>query len=281
MPDPTRLLQTLRRAIQACRDTRGRRGRLVVLQDAGEVMVVGDLHGNVENFRKALLKAELQTHPERHLVLQELIHGPHKYAAGGDKSHQLIDLLAALKCQFPSQVHMLLGNHELSQWTGQAIAKFESDLNASFREGVGTAYRARAPDIYSAYLELFATIPLAVRTANRVFLSHSLPAASKMGEFDPAKLDWDVHDEDELRPGGALHSLVWGRDTRLKTAASFLEKVDADWLITGHIPCAQGFEAPNDRQIILDALGAPACYCLFPADRAVTHRQLLSWIGTL
>src|SRR5947209_6456337 len=281
MPDPIRLQRTLQQAIRAFRTTPGRKGRLVLLQEAGDVFAVGDLHGNVENFRQALQKAELQKNPNRHLVLQQLIHGPHRYPAGGDKSHQLVDLLAALKCQFPRQVHMLLGNHELSQWTGHAIAKVETDLNASFREGVGTAYGSHAPDIYSAYLELFAVIPVAVRTDNRVFISHSLPSESKLAAFDPAKLEWDVHGEEDLRPGGIVHNLVWGRDTRAETAAAFLHKVAADWLITGHIPCERGFEAPNDRQLILDALGSPACYCLFPADRAVTHQDLLSCIGTL
>jgi hypothetical protein len=60
-----------------------------------------------------------------------------------------------------------------------------------------------------------------------------------------------------------------------------LKKVDADWIITGHIPCEQGFTTPNDRQIILDALGTPACYCLFPTDRPVTQQDLLACIGTL
>jgi hypothetical protein len=280
MPDPTRLLRTLRQAIQAFRATPGRSGRLVSLQNADEVMAVGDLHGNVENFRKVLHRAELAQHANRHLVLQELVHGPHRYPAGGDKSHQLVDLVAALKCQFPNQVHLLLGNHELSQWTAQAIAKADNDLNASFREGVGTAYGAGARDIYAAYLDLFAVIPLAVRTGNRVFLSHSLPGRTRLANFDAARLEREAYDAEDLRPGGTIHSLVWGRDTRLETAAAFLDKVDADWLISGHIPCVCGFETPNNRQIILDALGSPACYCLFPARRAVTHDELVSSIVT-
>src|SRR5438309_6017321 len=152
MPDPARLLRTLQQAIQGFRNTPGRNGRLVCLQNGDEVMVVGDLHGNVENFRQALLKADLAKHAGRHLVLQELVHGPHKYPAGGDKSHQLVDLLAALKCQFPQQVHLLLGNHELSQWTGQAIAKGDSELNALFREGLDSAYGKSAAEIYAVYL---------------------------------------------------------------------------------------------------------------------------------
>src|SRR5262249_47201902 len=189
--------------------------------------------------------------------------------------------LAALKCQFPTRVHLLLGNHELSQAMGQAIAKVESDLNASFREGVGTAYLSRAPEVYAVYLELFRVIPLALRTPNRVFISHSLPSGSRLANFDPAILEWDVHPEEDLHPGGRVHSLVWGRDTRLETAAGFLQKVDADWLITGHIPCPNGYDVPSERQLILDALGAPACYCLFPTDRPVAQQDLVRGIGIL
>src|SRR5438270_5892531 len=180
MPDPHRLLRTLAQAVAAFRGTPGRRGRMVQLENAGEVLVAGDLHGNVENFRLLLEKARLGKHPERHLVLQELVHGPFCYPAGGDKSHQLVDLLAALKCQHPRQVHLLLGNHELAQWTGQAIAKSDSELNSLFRAGVDTAYGARAAEIYAAYLYLFAVVPLAVRTGNRVFLSHSLPNSARL-----------------------------------------------------------------------------------------------------
>ena len=56
----------------------------------------------------------------------------------------------------------------------------------------------------------------------------------------------------------------------LKSAAAFLQKVDADLLVTGHIPLDTGFAAPNDRQLILDSLGSPAGYALFPADKPLT-----------
>src|SRR5207302_1302678 len=170
MPDPIRLQRTLQQAIRAFRTTSGRKGRLVLLQEAGDVFAVGDLHGNVENFRQALQKAELQKNPNRHLVLQELIHGPHRYPAGGDKSHQLLDLLAALKVQYPRQVHMLLGNHELSQWTNRLIGKDDQDLNVVFRDGVRAAYGVHAEEVYAGYVDLLAAVSLAVRTPNRVYL---------------------------------------------------------------------------------------------------------------
>ena len=114
-----------------------------------------------------------------------------------------------------------------------------------------------------------------------MYLSHSLPSAARLSAFEPAVLERDDLQECDLIVGGSAHALVWGRDTSQANATAFLHKVDADLLITGHIPCEQGFDVPNDRQIILDALAAPACYCLFPADRPIDHTELVGCIGTL
>jgi hypothetical protein len=281
MPDAERILMTLRRAMQHFRDTPGRRGRVVSLQGVSEVFVSGDLHGNIENFRRLLSAANLAQNPGRHFVLQEVIHGPYHYPAGGDKSHQLLDLMAALKCQFPRQVHFLLGNHELAQYTERRVSKGDLDLNQSFREGVGTAYGARATEVYGVYRELLALVPVALRTPNRILLSHSLPPASKLDSFDAAALERDVSAETDLVPGGSVHSVVWGRDTRPETVAAYLAKMDADLLISGHVPCDDGFDTPNDRQLILDSLGSPACYCLFPTDRPLPLAELVHHLHTL
>ena len=281
MPDPERLLTTLRRAVLAFRTTPGRRGRLIDLQDVDEVLIAGDLHGHVENFRRLLQRADLGKHPRRHFVLQEVLHGPFLYPAGGEKSHQLLDLVAALKCQFPNQVHFLTGNHELSQATKRRITKDDYDLLAMFQQGVETAYAPRAAEVLQAYDQLFGAFPFALRTPNRVFLSHSVPARSRLDDFRLEVLERDPPWDGDMLPGGSLHALVWGRDTAADHVAAFLKIVDADLINTGHIPCDRGWDAPNDRQVILDSLGSPACYCLFPTDRPLTHAELVGTIQTL
>lgn len=281
MPDPQKLLTILRQATTLFRATPGRTGRFTRLPAGVEVMVVGDLHGNVENFRLALKVADLARHPDRRLVLQEVVHGAFQYPQGGDKSHQLLDLLAALKCQFPARVHFLLGNHELAQWQNQRIGKGDVDHNQLFHAGVEVAYGEQAAHICAAYLELFNAADLALRTDNRVFISHTYPSAKNLPRFDLALLEREEIAEDDKKLGGVVHSLVWNRDHGQANVEAFLQKVDADWIITGHIPCEQGCMVPNDRQIILDALGTPACYCLFPTDRPVTQHDLLACVGTL
>lgn len=281
MPDPNKLLAILRQAIQAFRDTPGREGRFVQLPDNAEVMVAGDMHGNVENFRLLLKAARLAQNPHRHLVLQEVVHGLFRYPGGGDKSHQLLDLLCALKVQFPTRVHFLLGNHELAQWQNQRIGKGEIDQNDLFRAGVIEAYGEKGTEVYETYLGVFEASSLLLRTANRIILSHSLPPAKHLSNFTLDQVRGDGLAPEDLRLGGWLHSLVWGRDTSLSNVTHFLEKVDGDLLISGHIPCDQGYATPNERQIILDSLGTPACYCLFSTDLPLTQTQLIERIATL
>jgi Calcineurin-like phosphoesterase len=271
MPDPDRLLRTLYKAADATRLTPGRRGRFVQLDGASEVLVAGDLHGHLGNFQAIYQVAELAKNRKRHLVLQEVIHGKFRYPTGGDKSHQLLDLFAALKCQFPGQVHLLLGNHELAQWANRMVMKDDKDQNAIFREGVIQAY---GPDkgltIYEGYIRLFGVLPFALRTANRIFLSHSLPREKFQARFELRHLETDVFPPEDLAVGGSVYELVWGRDTRPETCNAFLKKVEADWLVTGHIPCEGGFARPNPRQLVLDSADTPAAYALLPADRPLT-----------
>ena len=281
MPAPERMLTYLRQALTLVRATPGRCGHVVELPACTDVLVAGDLHGHVGNFQTLLKVADLGNHPGRHFVMQEAIHGNYRYPSGGDKSHQLIDLFAALKCQFPKQVHYLPGNHEMAQWTGRKVLKADEDLNALFEDGVRAAYGPRfGPEVYQTYLELFKTLPVAVRAPNRVLVCHSLPATRAMHLFDPIRLELDHYEEIDLAPGGSIHSLLWGRDTALRNAEDFLRKMDADLLISGHIACNEGFDVPNERQIIVDCAESPAGYILFPADRPLTHAELVGCIRT-
>jgi hypothetical protein len=225
MPDPDRLLNTLRRATAAFRDMPGRQGHLVEAADVDEILVAGDLHGNLDNFRKLIAAADLARQPRRHFVLQEVVHGDHRYL-----------------------LH---------------------------------AYGDRADDVLAAYWQMLDAAPLAVRSANRVFLSHSLPPHRYLGCFDLAVLRRDHYDEADVQPGGPVHSLLWGRDTVAETAKAFLDRVDADLLITGHIPCDAGFEIANPHQLILDCIGTPAAYCLFPTSRPLTIDELAALVHPL
>jgi hypothetical protein len=284
MPDPDKILNTVRRATALFRATPGRSGGVITLNEAtaSDVMVVGDLHGNIPAFRAALGVAALAQNPRRHLVLQELAHGPMKYPNdGGDKSHQLVDVVCALKCQFPERVHLILGNHELSELTGRPIGKNGVALNALFRQGIDTAYGDRGGDVFAAYLDLFAALPLAVRTPNRVFLCHTIPDGYELDGLDLGVLQLDHWPPEAMKRHGTVYALTWGRDTDTATADRFAAMVDADLFITGHQPCEEGFRLANVRQIIIDGTAPTPTYCLFPATGPITIQSLLNGVRAL
>lgn len=273
------MLTFLRQATALVRATPGRLGHTLALPSCTDVLVTGDLHGHVGHFQALLQAADLAHHPHRHFVMQEAIHGKYRYSGGGDKSHQLVDLFAALKCQYPHRVHYLPGNHELAQWTGRPVVKADEDLNALFERGVRTAYGPEfGPEIYGAYMELFRSLPLAIRAANGVLICHSLPSARAMALFDPARLECEEYEKGDLEPGGTVHSLLWGRDTAPGTAADFLKKMDAALLVSGHIASDTGYLIPNEQQIIVDCAESPAGFLVFPADRPLTHTELIGCV---
>jgi hypothetical protein len=282
VPTPDRVLTLLRQATVLARATPGRRGRVVALDHCTEVLVAGDLHGHVPHFQALLKLADLANHPTRHFVIQEAIHGKLRYPKGGDKSHQLVDLFAALAGQFPKQVHYLPGNHELAQWTNRAVMKADENQNARFQEGVTEAYGPQfGPQVYAAYLDFFRALPLVLRAPNGVLVSHSLPATKFQQLFDLTRLERDAYQDEDLHAGGSVHSLLWGRDTSRTAVEWYLAKLGAELLVSGHIACDAGFAAPNDRQLILDCAEAPGGYVLFPADRPLTHAELVGCARTL
>jgi hypothetical protein len=147
---------------------------------------------------------------------------------------------------------MILGNHELSELTGRSIGKDGEGLNAKFRRGIETAYGATAGEIYDAYKALFAALPLAVRTRNRVYICHTIPDADDLSALDLDLFAADVWPDDAMKRRGTIYALTWGRDTMPETADRFAAMVDADFFVTGHQPCDDGFRQANHRQIIVD-----------------------------
>lgn len=273
----------LHQAAEASRTTASRQGNVVVLgpAEADEVFLTGDLHGNRANFERLLHLADLDGHPRRHLVLQEVCHGGPTYPQGGGcMSHTLLEDVAALKVRYPDRLHFLLGNHELAELVGLPIQKNRQILNLVFRVGLEQHYGPAMGVIREAYAAFFRRCPLAVRLASGLFISHSLPERVDVYGFDADvfKRPLELH---EFSERGPVFDLLWGRDYREANAAAFAELVGTRLLINGHEPCAEGHISPNRRQIILDCCGRRACYLILPTDREFTHDEVLARVATL
>ncbi len=280
MPPPDRMLATLQKATALVKSTPGRTGHRLRIESGVDLLVVGDLHGNLANFQAIWKLADLGKHPSRHLVVQELVHGKFLYPAGGEKSHQLVDLFAAIKCQYPERVHYLPGNHEMGQWTGRQILKGADDLNAVFRQGVATAYGDPDP-ILSAYRALWEASPLLIHTPHGVALSHTLVPGKSLDAFEVSQLESETYTDADLKPGGTAYGMMWGRDTSDATVRTFLTKIQAHFLITGHFPADEGFTRLHPNLVALDCSGSPGGYLLFPLDRALDADELAGLVGVV
>src|SRR5690349_543090 len=97
--------------------------QVVNLPEEGEVWIAGDIHDHRRNFEKLVKGADLAANPQRHVILQELIHGDHYDKDGAEESWKILVQAAELKADFPGQVHFLLANHALAQVHGEGIMK--------------------------------------------------------------------------------------------------------------------------------------------------------------
>jgi hypothetical protein len=264
------------------RATQGRQGMTLHLPaSTQDLLVAGDLHGNMNNLQAILQLAQLDAHPQRHLVLQEFVHSKFRYPAGGCTSHRMLDFLAILKIKYPHRVHLLLGNHELSQWTGRKVAKDDIFMNDLFEQGVASAYADRAADLIEAYNQFFASMLLAVRLPNRVFISHSIPSARQLAEFDLSIFQQLGLNKDQLDRDSSVYQLLWGRDVREETSTRFANLVDADFLVTGHIAQEAGYAFPSPHHLILDSMALPAAVALLPAQNPLTPATLRAAVRLL
>jgi hypothetical protein len=277
------VIAAYRAAAEANRNTETRQGNVIVLDadSAEDVMVTADLHGHRRNFTLIQRIADLENHPRRHLIMQEVCHGGPTYSTnGGCMSHTMLEDVAKLKTRFPQRFHFLMSNHEWAEVMDYPILKAKKMLNLMFRMGMQEAYGAATEKVREAYMEFLRSCPLGVRLPGGVFVCHSAPENADALGFDSSlfnrpldPIDWQEH--------GDLFRMLWGRDYRPENARAFAKTIDAKVLIHGHDPCPDGSRVPNETQIILDCCADKASYVILPTNVELTHRDIVEKIELL
>ncbi len=172
-PDAETACRVLREAATLIREDPIRKGELLEFGSAGQLVMTGDLHGNLRNFEKLQRFCALERSPGRSVILHELIH---EDIEGADQIDLSIDVLlraAQWKCAYPDNVFFLQANHELAQLRGQEISKGGRSVLYDFERGVGHRFGSDAQAVLEATGEYIAALPLAARTRNGVFMCHS------------------------------------------------------------------------------------------------------------
>lgn len=257
------------------------RGRAVLLPAQGEVWLTGDLHGNVDNLKRFAAEADLDAHPERFLVVQEIVHSRLITADNRDLSFVAILEALALQARYPGRVYYLLGNHDLAVHLDRELVKGGKYLNRYLRRGLAYMYRERHEDVLAAYREFIADMPVAILAPNGVYMAHSTPKRP----FIPSVSRDYLTDEAAARPLAGerpIAALVNGRDYAPETADAFADQLECDIMVCGHTPTRRGWKSPNDRHLIIDSQHRKARYVRFDLGRRyASAKELIPLIGDL
>ena len=249
LQDPQVVIDLFGRACQANLDQARRRGATVHLPQRHKLLMTGDLHDHGLNFQRICKLAALHLSSDRHLVLHEIVHGP-DYVNGRDVSVRILARIAALKLQYPDQVHLLQANHELAQLGGEGISKDGIDVVAAFNQGIQFIYSDRADEVAQALSTFIRSLLLAVRCPNGIFCSHSVPSPRALKRFDHTVIDRVPTDED-LAPQGSAYDMVWGRNHTDELADQLAGQWEVEYFVMGHQPAEMGYEIETHRMLVL------------------------------
>lgn len=274
MSDAVKDIETYQQAAELNTDEEFLSGSVLNFPNYGQLVMTGDLHGHRRNFEKLKKYCDLEHAGARHVILHEIIHEDLVSLSDRDGSHNLLLDAARWKCEYPDQVHFLMGNHELAQLGDHEITKGGRAVLAEFEGGVHDTYGGKTPDIMRAIRKFIRSMALAARTPNRVFISHSLPSPRSLPAFEPDLLSRRPTDNDLLNNGSA-YLLVWGRYQSATELEMLAELLDVDFFICGHQPQEMGFDTFHDRMLILASDHNHGVFLPFDLGKPVTLDALV------
>lgn len=247
-----RVIETLETAKEENVLSRYRQGQVVLLPPDAEVWMTGDIHDHRSNFKKLISAANLGEHPQRHLILHELIHGDHFDAKGAEDSWRMLYEAAELKCDYPDQIHFLMANHDLAQIHGEGIMKAGLGVCEAFNAAIRRDFPNGGTGVTIAVTELLLSFPLAIKCPSGLWFSHSLPAEDQIDGFDYTVFDRvTLTATDYKRRTGPVYQLIWGRKMTPAGVQRFGEHVDAKMIVTGHQPQESGFAVNGPQHLII------------------------------
>ena len=247
---PQTIIDLLNKGIEANNADKYRRDNLVRLPAEGSLVVTGDLHGHRRNFERIVAYADLENNPDRHLILQEIIHGGPEDALGGCLSYKLLFDVIRYKLSLPDRVHIIMGNHDTAFINRSEVMKDGREMNRATCLAMGREFGKAAAAVELATRQYLFSQPLAARCDNRIWMSHSLPADRLIEKFDPEILNRQLKINDVVRPGSA-YLLTWGRKHSQELLDNMARTFDTDIFILGHQPQEQGWCQAGKNLIII------------------------------
>lgn len=221
-------------------------GKLLELPKKGKALIITDIHGNLDDYNRYMSIWEKFGGHHNHLIITgDFIH------AAANLKDSSIEILDSIKDNFENSnnFHVLLGNHEWAHITGIPVYKGDSDQRKDFEKQLRKKYWTKWEDKLEEYKNFFMGLPIAVKTKNKIFISHSGPSN-------------DINNIEEVRNitnsgysgNTRLYDLLWNRPEKFteRELNSFLKSVKCKLSIVGHTP-VNGFKTVYNKQLIVSS----------------------------
>ena len=270
-------ISTLSQAAEINKSNPHRHGNLIELHAPGKVIMTGDIHGNEKNLDRIIGYCKLDNNPHSHLVIHELIHDPTHSNPYECHSYSTIYHAAKLLIKYPGQVHYLMGNHMMAQIIEEEVIKSGKPMVRSLTNGIGATFGTDSKEVHQAVIDFGLSLPLAVRTSNKIFMSHSLPGAESISGFDCDIFDANL-DENFLEENGSLRGLLWDRHHNDNLIDKLSDILQAELFIIGHQPQPEGRSRPLRKLIILASDHNLGCILPFDLEKQYLPDELYSQV---
>jgi hypothetical protein len=254
---PSKIIDLFHAAAQINRTDPMRNGQMLCFpggrgDEPNELLVLGDLHNHTRNFDKFRKVAALEQFPQRHVLLQEIIHGGPLGPQGEDHSLDMLVQALEWSCKFPGRVHFLLANHDMAQVQRVAVMKDGYDLTDRFARYMSAKFGAELGVANQAFNAFVYSMPLAAITVSGIMLTHSLPTERDLPTFDRTVLRRNLTVADYAR-NGPIYQLIWGRSQTQEVLTALSHAWWAELFVCGHQSYDQGYAVVGDRMLIIDS----------------------------
>jgi hypothetical protein len=277
---PQTIIDLLNEGTEANNADKYRRDNLISLPAEGSLIITGDLHGHCRNFERIVAFTDLANNPDRHILFQEIIHGGPEDPFGGCLSYRLLFEVIRYKLSFPDRVHIIMGNHDTAFINNSEVMKDGREMNRAMRLAIDREYQQDAEEVKLAIRQNLFSQPLAVRTENRIWMTHSLPSDRLAGKFDPQIFNRQLKINDVVRPGSA-YILTWGRRHSQTLLDKLAGQFDIDLFVLGHQPQDKGWKRAGENLIIIASNHNHGCLLPIDLAQSYTVEQLIESIVPL
>ncbi|PIO76426.1 phosphoprotein phosphatase 1 family protein [Teladorsagia circumcincta] len=251
-----------------------------LLEISAPIVIVGDIHGQYGDLLSIFEKCGWPFET-RYLFLGD-------YVDRGRNSLEVLVLVLALQIQFPRQIFLLRGNHEIK--SVNRTYGFYADLRMRYSEG------NECDSLLDAAARVYSQLPLAALLCEKILCLHGGLSPKLQSIDDIRKIKRGT-----VEPSGLVEDLLWadpsptctGFKTNVDRGCSYVfgsdvvadrcQKMGILMIVRGHQAVDEGFEISGDRKVItlFSAPGYQDHYInkgavmIVSADRTVTFKQFL------